>query len=195
MTKRIHILALTIFIGLFAFTSSQTAIAAKNTAAVNQMKKIATALVNAQRTGTRAAFRRVIQKYADLPGIAIYSLGRYKSSLKKNRRAKYFRGVNAFMGRYFANQSKDYVVAKTSINPNVKIDGKDVIVTTSVKLDTGSNYTVLWRLAKRGRSFKITDVKVLGFSLTYLQRGMFSSYLRKKNGNMESLITALNRHY
>ncbi len=195
MTQKTHIFILTIFISFFAFTGVKTVSAATNTAAINQMKKVATALVNAQRTGTRSAFRRVIQKYADLPGIAIYSLGRYKSKLKKSHRSRYFRGVNAFMGRYFANQSKDYVVAKTSIDPNVKIDGKDVIVTTSVKLDTGTNYTVLWRLAKRGRVFKITDVKVLGFSLTYLQRGMFSSYLRKKNGNVEELITALNRHY
>lgn len=195
MTHRIHILVLTILLSLFVFTSSSSVYAAKNTAAVNHMKKVAIALVNAQRTGTRAAFRGVIQKYADLPSIAIYSLGRYKSGLKKSRRAKYFRGVSAFMGRYFSNQSREYVVAKTAIDPNVTIEGKDVIVSTSIKLDTGTNYTVLWRLSKRGRSFKITDVKVLGFSLTYLQRGMFSSYLRKKDGNVDSLIAALNRHY
>ena len=183
------------FLTTFAFGASQNAMAAKNGRATSHMKIVATALIKAQRLGTRSAFRRVIQKYADLPSIALYSLGRYKSKLKRSHRSKYYRGVSAFMGRYFANQSKDYVVAGFSIDPDVTSQGKDAVVTTQVKLDTGAKYTVLWRLSKRGRTFKIVDVKVLGFSLTYLQRGMFSSYLRKKNGNLDALIAALNRHY
>lgn len=169
--------------------------AAKNTAAINQMKRIANALRNAQNVGTRSAFRQVIRKYADVPAIALYSLGRYKAKLKKSRRSRYYRGVQAFMGRYFSNESRRYKVAKTKINSNVKPDGKDVLIETKVKLTSGTNYNVQWRLSKRRSGYKIVDVKVLGFSMTYLQRGMFTSYVRKKSGNVEELITALNRHY
>ena len=169
--------------------------AAKNAAAINQMKRIATALRNAQNVGTRSAFRSVIRKFADVPTIALYSLGRYKSKLKQSRRSRYYRGVQAFMGRYFSNESRRYKVATTKINSNVEIDGKDVLVSTKIKLTTGSTYNVEWRLSKRRTGYKIIDVKVLGFSMTYLQRGMFTSYVRQKDGNVEELITALNRHY
>ncbi len=183
---------------LFVFAASiqaPNAYAAKNTAAINQMKRIATALRNAQNVGTRSAFRSVIRKYADIPAIALYSLGRYKTKLKKSRRSRYYRGVQAFMGRYFSNESRRYKVAKTKINSNVKQDGDDVLVSTRIELTTGTKYTVEWRLAKRRAGYKITDIKVLGFSMTYLQRGMFTSYVRKKNGSVEDLIAALNRHY
>ena len=172
-----------------------SAYAAKNAAAIKQMKRIANALRNAQNVGTRSAFRNVIRKYADIPTIANYSLGRYKSKLKKSRRSRYYRGVQAFMGRYFSNESRRYKVANTTINSNVKKDGKEVLVSTKIKLTSGTTYNVEWRLAKRRSGFKITDVKVLGFSMTYLQRGMFTSYVRKKDGSVEELITALNRHY
>jgi len=158
------------------------------------MKRIANALRNAQNVGTRSAFRSVIQRYADVPTIALYSLGRYKSQLGKSQRARYYRGVQAFMGRYFSNESRRYKVARTKINSNVTQDGKDVLVSTRVVLTTGTTYTVEWRLAKRNGRYKVTDIKVLGFSMTYLQRGMFTSYVRKKDGNVQELITALNRH-
>lgn len=182
---------------LFMLTGGlpQPAGAAENKAAIRQMQRIAAALVNAQKIGTRSAFRAVISKYADLPAIANYSLGRYRSRLKRSKRSRYYRGVNAFMGRYFSNESRRYKVVKTRINSNVVNDGTDVLVTSKVQLSTGSTYTVVWRLAKRRSGYRITDVKVLGFSLTYLQRGMFSSYIRKKDGSVDALITALNRHY
>jgi len=191
--RRFFLVFSLVFIVLAA--QSPTAYAAKNSAAVNQMKRIATALRNAQNVGTRSAFREVIRKYADVPTIALYSLGRYKSKLRKSRRSRYYRGVQAFMGRYFSNESRRYKVAKTQINSNIKEDGNDVLISTKVELTTGTTYNVEWRLTKRRAGYKITDIKVLGFSMTYLQRGMFTSYVRKKNGNVEELITALNRHY
>ena len=99
------------------------------------------------------------------------------------------------MGRYFSNESRRYKVAKTQINSNIKQDGKDVLISTKVELTSGSSYNVEWRLSKRRTGYKITDIKVLGFSMTFLQRGMFTAYVRKKDGSVEDLITALNKHY
>lgn len=190
-----RILVIFSVLALLAAFSPVPVTAAENKAAIRQMQRVAAALVNAQKIGTRSAFRAVISRYADLPTIANYSLGRYRNRLKRSRRARYYRGVNAFMGRYFSNESRRYKVVKTQINSNVVNDGKDVLINTKVKLSSGSTYNVVWRLAKRRSGYRITDVKVLGFSLTYLQRGMFSSYIRKKDGNVDALITALNRHY
>ncbi len=194
MIKR-HIFLVVLLLSFSLIVPGAYAQTSKNTAAINQMKKIANALRNAQNVGTRSAFREIIRKYADLPTIALYSLGRYKSKLKKSRRSRYYRGVQAFMGRYFSNESRRYKVAKTQINSNVKEDGKDVLISTRVELTSGSTYNIEWRLSKRRSGYKVTDFKILGFSMTYLQRGMFTSYIRKKSGDVEQLITALNKHY
>ena len=43
------------------------------------------------------------------------------------------------------------------------------------------------------RGYKVLDAKVIGFSLVYLQRGIFTSFVSKRNGNVAELVTALNR--
>jgi len=92
-----HIAALALVLALGMAMQSTSGQAGENRAAVNFMKSVARSLVNAQRIGTRSAFRSVIRKYADLPTIAMYSLGRYRSKLKKSRRTKYYQGVNVLI--------------------------------------------------------------------------------------------------
>ena len=191
-TARIAILTLVLALGLA--TRSLPGHAGENPAAVKFMKTVARSLVNAQRIGTRSAFRNVIRKYADLPTIAMYSLGRYRNKLKKSKRSKYYQGVNAFMGNYFATESRRNIVVQTQVNTDVKTKGNKAIVASKVKVSSGTVYNVTWQLVKRNRGYKIVDVKVLGFSLAYLQRGLFSSFLKKKNGNVDLLIAALARH-
>jgi hypothetical protein len=36
-------------------------------------------------------------------------------------------------------------------------------------------------------------VSVLGFSLSYMQRGIFQRYIAKNGGNVNALVAALNR--
>ena len=161
--------------------------------AVKQMEKVADELIAAQRTGTISSFSNVIRRHADVQNIANFSIGRYRSKLKKSKRSAYYRGVRRFMARYFANNSKTYRVTKAIINPTVTPVGKEVYVDTKVRLKSGSTYNVRWRLAKRRGRYKITDVKVLVFSLVTQQRALFYKFLSKKNGDVNALVLALNR--
>ena len=161
-------------------------------ASLAYMKKAAKDLLDAHRIGTVASFLRVIQRYADIPQIALYSLGQYQSRLPEALRDSYYRGVAVFMSRYFADESRQYPIAKYELG-EPSTDGDDVLITSKVYLMSGETYNVNWRLAFKNKSYKITDVKVLGFSLVYLQRGLFTSYLSKRNGDIGQLVTALNR--
>lgn len=197
MTSRRTLLtaALALIMGT-ALTPFPGAEAAKKSArhpAVKQMEKVADELIKAQRTGTISGFSNVIRRHADVPEIANFSLGRYRSKLPKSKRSAYYRGVQRFMARYFANNSKKYRVVKAIINPTVTPNGKDVYVDTKVKLQSGATYNVRWRLAKRRGRYKITDVKVLVFSLVTQQRALFYNFLSKKKGDVNALVFALNR--
>ncbi len=97
------------------------------------------------------------------------------------------------MARYFVDQSKQYRIKRAEIGSNVTESEGDYIVNTKVFLKNGNTYNVAWRLAKRRGSFRITDAKVLGFSMTYMQRNLFYSFLAKRNGNVKALVAALNR--
>jgi ABC-type transporter MlaC component len=70
-------------------------------------------------------------------------------------------------------------------------DGDDVLVASKIYLMSGQTYNVTWRVVWRNKSYKVADAKVLGFSLVYMQRGIFTSYLSKRNGNLLQLMNAL----
>lgn len=176
--------------GLFAVLAAPAADA--NEAALGYMRKVAKDMLNAHRQGTVASFRRAIMRHADVRAIADYSLGQYKSKLPAGQREAYYAGTATFMARYFADQSREYTVAKYEIG-QASADGKDVNVQTKVYLMSGQAYTVVWRLSPRKGGFKVADAKVMGFSLIYLQRGIFTSFLSKRNGDVAQLVAALNR--
>lgn len=173
--------------------AASTDVEAAEHPSLTYMKKAAKDLFHAHRQGTVASFLRAIQRHADIPRIADYSLGRYKNKLSASQRPRYYRGVASFMARYFADQSREYRMAKYTIGEAKVGDDKEILIDSKVHLMSGSTYTVVWRLAWRGKGYKVVDAKILGFSLVYLQRGIFQSYLAKRNGDVGQLVTALNR--
>lgn len=162
----------------------------KNHPSVAFMRKVGKDLLEAHRQGTVTAFLSVIQRYADVPEIALYSLGQYKTNLVSAQRPRYFRGVAVFMSRYFADQSRQYPIAKYEIG-EAETDGKDIMVSSRIYLMSGQTYNVTWRLVWRNKTYKIADAKVLGFSMVYMQRGIFTSYLSKRRGDLLQLMSAL----
>ena len=157
------------------------------------MRRFGKDMLAAHRLGTVNKFADVIDTYADVAGISNYSLGQYKPNLRANQRSRYYQGVVTFMSRYFAEQSREYRVAKYEIGEATVDDNKDVIVGSKVYLLSGQTYNVRWKLNWSGGTYKVADVKVMGFSLTYLQRGLFTSYISKRKGDVSQLVAALTR--
>ncbi len=166
--------------------------AAADHPAIVYMRSAARDLLNANRQGTVGAFRDAISRHADVAAIADYSLGQYKDKIGNGQRSSYYAGVATFMARYFADQSREYQVAKYELG-DASTDGQDVLIDSRVFLMSGTTYTVQWRLTWRRGHYVISDAKVLGFSLVYMQRGLFTSFISKRNGDVSKLIAALNR--
>jgi ABC-type transporter MlaC component len=97
------------------------------------------------------------------------------------------------MSRYFADQSREYRVAKYELGEPTVDGDKNVQISSKVYMLSGQTYTVVWKLAWTGGRYKVADAKVLGFSLVYLQRGLFTSYISKRKGDVNQLVAALSR--
>ena len=178
--------------GLIAIAAAP-AMAAGDHPSLAYMKTVAKDLLNAHRQGTVSSFLRAIQRHADVTDIGNYSLGQYKGKLAGGQKSRYYKGVATFMARYFADQSREFPVAKYEIGEATVDANKEILIASKVFLLSGQTYTVTWRLAWRGKGYKVVDAKMLGFSLVYLQRGIFQSYLSKRNGDVGALVAALNR--
>ena len=190
LTRRLAVTGLLAAVATPALSTA--AFASSEQKALTYMRKVGKDMLNAHRQGTVASFKRAIQRHADVGAIADYSLGQYRSKLSAGQREAYYAGTTTFMARYFADQSREYVVSKYEIG-KANQDGKDVSVQTKVFLMSGQSYTVVWKLTERKGGFKVADAKVMGFSLIYLQRGIFTSFLSKRNGDVAQLVAALNR--
>lgn len=158
---------------------------------IGYMQQVAKDLLAAHRQGTVPAFLRVVQRHADIPEIAAKALGKYEAKLQSSQKSKYQRGVATYLARYFALQSREYTVAKYEVLDATVDTNKNVVVSSKVYLLTGQTYTVSWKLVWRGGRYKVRDAKVLGFWLTNFQRSDFTSYLDKRNGDINKLIAAL----
>lgn len=159
--------------------------------AVNFMKQLRGTLLNAAKTASSKQFLRVIQGHADVTGIALYSLGSYRKGLARAHQSRYYRGVARYMSRYFALQSREYRVTSAKVISPSWEDGGSHYVDSKVTLEGGSVYTVRWELKARGASFKVVNVRVLGFWLAYFQRQQFEEFIRKRGGSVNALVAAL----
>jgi phospholipid transport system substrate-binding protein len=135
----------------------------------------------------------VVLRHADIPSIADYSLGDYENEISANEKQRYYRGVATFISRYFADESREYRIAKYELGEARVSGNNDIQISSIVYLLTGQQYTVNWRIGWRDGRYRVTDAKMLGFSLTYMQRNLFTSFIAKKNGDVSQLVAALNR--
>ena len=180
------------FLGLLPFVAAAPAAAiAEEHPSVAFMNKVGEELLHAHRQGTVSAFLRVIQRYADVDAIADQSIGSYQ--VPEAQSLRYKRGVASFISRYMAEQSHNYAVAKFEVGDATADKDKNVIVESKIYMMAGQVYSVSWKLNWAGGGYKVADARFLGFSMTGQEKSLFSSYIAKHDGDVNALITALNR--
>jgi phospholipid transport system substrate-binding protein len=152
---------------------------------------IGNSVLAAARAASESQFRAIMRKSADIPTIANYTLGRYRSRLQPNQRKEFYSLFENYIARVFvSNASK---IAGTSL----KITGSQarsdsVIVSSEVEFGGGRPpMPVLWRLVKSGGGYKIFDISVQGVWLAGLTQQSFVSVVSKNNGDITSLISFL----
>ena len=168
--------------------------AAADDDAVTFMRRAAADLINAQKQGSQAAFERVVAQYGHVPAIGMAALGNYRQGLQHSDRSAYYRGLARFIGRYAAQESPKYPVARVTFAPVSVKDGRSVMVDSQVIMTDGSAYDVRWMLIPNRKTFKVRDAQVLNsiWASPFLTT-LFESYIAENGGQVGSLVVALNR--
>lgn len=186
----------TLFSALFVSLSVLTAfssVAVAREQPVQFMQRAANELLEASRSGSPGAFASVINKFADLPSVGLYSLGSYANSLSNGDRGPFYSGMVGFLARYAATQAPKYPVRSVVMTSQTKETRSGVYVDSVITLTDGTTYDVRWWLIRRGSSYKVGDVSVLGFWGREQLKRLFEGYISENGGNPQSLIIALNR--
>ncbi len=160
---------------------------------VQFMQRAANELVRAARSGSARDFADVLSKYADKPSIGLYSLGNYAKSLSRRDRKPYYSGMIGFLARYAASQAPKYRVRSVRMVSQTRETRSGVYVDSVVALTDGTTYDVRWWLIRRGGTYRVGDVSVLGFWGREQLKRLFEGYINDNGGNPKALIVALNR--
>ncbi|QDH17089.1 MlaC/ttg2D family ABC transporter substrate-binding protein [Swingsia samuiensis] len=132
----------------------------------------------------------LLQSNVDIQGIARYCLGRYWRTATPEQRQKYVGLFSQVLMNTVTGQIGNYQGVKFHVTGSVQTpDGERV----DTVIDRPNQPTVTLQLIVNGQPPKIIDMYGEGASLRMNQRGDYSSYLAHHGGNVDSLISALER--
>lgn len=177
---------------LFALALAPTPAVAADPA-VQFMAKVGRELMAAARTRSPGVMSTVMQRYADVSYIGLFSLGPYRNQLSPPERNTYYSGMVKFIGRYAATEAPKYTVAKVEWSDQSVKGSNGIMVDSKVTLANGSTYDVRWLLVPYGGSYRVRDAMVLGLWMTPFLKKLFEDYIAQNGGNPRALVAALNR--
>jgi phospholipid transport system substrate-binding protein len=188
-----------------AFSTAAPAAFAANPAAETYVQTNATAALSAlaNRTASQEAraaeFRTLMQRFADVPRISNYVLGRYSAQLRQDP-ALMRDWQDAFMNyavAVYQDQLDQFRGNSIKVTGSVdRVPDKDIIVTTDM-LARGQTkpLPVKWRLLKSGETWRVMDVALVlegnEVWLAQQQQRDFLAQLDKSKGDIRALITSV----
>ncbi len=135
-------------------------------------------------------FSTAMDKYCDIPGVARFALGRYRTRFDDKSYAEYSTAFREFLLAAYQSQLDRFRGEKvTLVGSEVRKPG-DVVVNTKVsqKRAGKEDLPVNWRVRKGADGWRIIDLSALGVWLAIEQQANFAAALDQGNGKPEALI-------
>jgi phospholipid transport system substrate-binding protein len=196
------------FVAAFAAAAlaltAPTASAARNQEAEAYVNIHANAALNSLSNRSSAdarqqAFSQLMARFADVPRIATFVLGRYSTQLRADAdlRREWQQTFLDYSNAVYEDQLDRYRGNEIRVTGSVeRVPGTDVIVRTEV-MPRGANrpLPVQWRILKQGAAWKVLDVSLVldgnEIWLAQQQQRDFLSQLDRSGGNIRTLIASV----
>lgn len=184
-----------------ALMAATPAHAARNESAETYVQTSAqaalTSLANRRPGASNATFTGLMERFADMPRIANYVLGRYGTQLRSDAalRTDWNRTFQDYAIAVYEDQLDAYsrstlrVIGSTERTP-----GRDVVVISEMTPRGASRpLRVQWRVLRSGEVWKVVDVSLVlegnEIWLAQQQQRDFLAALDRNNGNIRALMT------
>jgi len=137
-----------------------------------------------------AQLRDLFQDYFDVPGIAEFALGRYRSSANPQQQEEYLGLYQDYTVHAYDTQLGQYGAAPFRVTGS-RSDGEETVVTSEIIRSSGSRVQIDWYLANQRGRYKITDLKIGGISMKITQRDEFARWIQNNGGRFDALLSVL----
>jgi len=137
-----------------------------------------------------AKLRELFQDYFDVPSIAEFALGRYRSSATPQQQQEYLGLYQDYTVHAYDTQLGQYGAAPFRVTGS-RSDGEQTVVTSEIIRSGGSRVQIDWRLINRRGQYKITDLSIAGISMKITQRDEFARWIQNNGGRFDALLSVL----
>lgn len=151
---------------------------------------------NVSSTQRQRTFNQLMARFADMPRIAAYVLGRYGAQLRANQalRSEWTETFQAYAIAVYEDQLDDYSGGSLRVTGSIeRTADRDVIVLSEMTPRGQSRpLRVQWRVLRSGNIWKVVDVSLLiegsEIWLAQQQQRDFLAQLDRNNGDIEALM-------
>jgi phospholipid transport system substrate-binding protein len=144
----------------------------------------------------RAEFRRGF----DIPTIANFALGRARGKLTPAQQKAYEHAFEELIVQTYTNRILHYGPrVKTDISDIIRFTGHTMINDNQVMLHSVVNrkaaewVKINWRVRRKGDSFAILDISILGISQALLYRSEIESVVQRNGRGIDGLVDAMEK--
>jgi phospholipid transport system substrate-binding protein len=192
-------------LGLSAFATAAPAFAARNADAERYVQENATTALqtladrNVSTAQRRQTFDSLMNRFADMPRIASFVLGRYGASLRADAalRDEWNRTFRDYSIAVYEDRLDRYSGNAIRVTGSVeRIAGRDVIVQSEISPRGGGRpLPVEWRILRVGNAWKVVDIALIldgnQIWLAQQQQREFLAALDRNNGDIRALMVSL----
>lgn len=182
--------------------SAAPAYAARNADAEQYVQQNATAALQTLGDRTvpaaqrRQTFNTLIVRFADMPRVASFVLGRYGAQLRSDAalRTEWVAAFQDYSVAVYETQLDRYSGGAIRVTDSVeRVPGRDVIVSSEITPRGSSRpLPVQWRMLRTGNVWKVVDVSLLldgnQIWLAQQQQAEFIAVLGRNNGDIRALV-------
>jgi len=151
---------------------------------------------NMNATQRRQTFDQLMARFADMPRIANFVLGRYGAQLRSDAalRAEWTRTFQEYSIAVYEDRLNTYSGSAIRVTDSIeRIPGRDVIVVSEIQPRGGGRpLPVQWRILRAGESWKVVDVSLIlegnEIWLAQQQQNEFLAVLGRNNGDIRVLM-------
>ena len=140
----------------------------------------------------RQQLTQVIDSAVDVDGIARFCLGRFWRTATPDQQKRYMNLFRQVLVTNIGGKLGEYQGVRFTMGRSRSQDEEEV-VSTVVDRPNNPPTNVDWVISDPASNPKIIDVIAEGTSLRLTQRQDYAAYLARNNGNVDALITAMQR--
>ena len=142
----------------------------------------------------KATFHQAIDELADVPKVTNFVLGKYARTVTPDQRQRFAAAFRVYAESVYQNRISDYHGEVLKVTGSTVRKPGDVIVNTTISGgQIGQPLPLAWRVMGGGTSWKVVDVQFKGVWLAITQQQDFVSTIDNAGGNVDVLISQLQR--